>query len=284
MTPAYKFEGEGKSMIAPTPNPKNLYIGAGELFLDRFDANQNPTGQFRHLGNVDSLEINTQSKVLEKKSSMDGTRATYAQVVTGTDAEITIKLAELDLDNYALAILGSKVAAPQVENATVTAAQVAGGGNIALDMWFDLGFIDPTVTDVKQGSVTLVAGTDYIVDQLAGLIKFPSSGAALATAPALWDGSVPALANLSAIYGLQTPMIFGHLLYRSAPNQVSGIKTRVDCWNANVQPQGNLQLIAETWGEVTLKGKLQLDLTKPFGQQYFRVLGPLPDGVGTVDE
>jgi hypothetical protein len=270
-------------MIAPTPNPKNLYIGAGELWLDRFDVNQNPTKQLRHLGDCDSLEVNTQSKVLEKKSSMDGSRATYAQVVVGTDAEVTIKLAELELNNYALAVLGSPTAAPQAA-VTITAQDICGGPIGALDMWFDLGVINPTLTDVKQGSTTLAAGVDYVVDVLAGLIKFPSTGAALISAAAAWDGTVPALANLSAIYGLQTPMIFGHLVYRSAPNQVSGIKTRIDLWNANLQPSGNLNLIAETWGEVTLKGKLQLDLTKPFGQQYFRILGPLPDGIGAVDE
>jgi hypothetical protein len=270
--------------IAPSPNPKNLYIGAGEVWLDRFDATQTPTGQFRHLGNADSLEINTQSKVLEKKSSMDGNRATYAQVVTGTDAEITLKLSELTVENLALAVLGDKAATTQAAISTITASAIAGGADIALDIWFDLGAINPTVTDVKQASTTLVAGVDYIVDQLAGLIKFPSSGGADITKPAAWDGSVPAITNMSTIYGLQTPMVFGHILYRSAPNQVSGIKTRIDCWNANLQPSGNLQLIAETWGEVTLKGKLQLDLTKPFGQQYFRILGPLPDGVGVPEE
>lgn len=274
-------------MIAATPNPKNLYIGAGELFLDRFDVNQNPTKAFRHLGDCDSLEINTQSKLLEKKSSMDGNRATYAQVVVGTDAEITIKLAELDVDNYALAILGQKNATPQAATTTVTAKDICGTA-LVLDLWYDLGAINPTVTDVKQGSVTLAGPSapvpDYVVDVLAGLIKFPSTGAAIAATAAAWDGSIPALANLSSIYGLQTPMIFGHLIYRSAPNQVSGIKTRIDVWNASLQPSGQLQLIAETWGEVTLKGKVQLDLTKPFGQQYFRVLGPLPDGIGSIEE
>lgn len=269
--------------IAPTPNPKNLYIGAGELWLDRFDTNQNPTKAFRHLGDCDSLEINTQSKLLEKKSSMDGSRATYAQVVVGTDAEITIKLAELDPNNYALAVLGQVSATPQAATSSVTARDICGTA-LVLDSWYDLGAINPTVTDVKQGSTTLAVGVDYVVDVLAGLIKFPSTGAAIPATAAVWDGSIPALANLSSIYGLQTPMIFGHLIYRSAPNQVSGIKTRIDVWNASLQPSGQLQLIAETWGEVTLKGKVQLDLTKPFGQQYFRVLGPLPDGIGSIEE
>src|SRR5919109_4258557 len=164
--------------IAPSPNPKNLYIGAGEIWLDRFDSTQTPTGRLRHLGDCDSLEINTQSKVLEKKSSMDGSRATYAQVITGTDAEITLKMAELTPENLALALLGDKVAAAQVAAPTVTARDIAGGVHIALDYWYDLGAINPTVTDVKQGVTTLVAGTDYVIDQLAGLIKFPSTGAA----------------------------------------------------------------------------------------------------------
>ena len=101
-------------MIAPTPNPQNLYLGAGEVWLDRFDpVTFLPTGAYRHLGDVDSLEINTVVKALEKKSSMDGARATYANVVVSADVDVTLKLAELDPDNFALAMLGENALGPR---------------------------------------------------------------------------------------------------------------------------------------------------------------------------
>jgi hypothetical protein len=258
-------------MIAPTPNPQNLYLGAGEVWLDRFDpVTFLPTGAYRHLGDVDSLEINTVVKALEKKSSMDGARATYANVVVSADVDVTLKLAELDPDNFALAMLGENAAWTQAADTTVTAGAINGGVAIVLERWYDTGFLNPHVTDVKQGMVTLVAGVDYVVDYPTGMIKFPASGAALA-AITVWDGSAPAIAGGQQWYGLSNIETYGALRYRSAANQITGAQILLDVHNIQLMPEGNLQLIAEQFGEATLKGKCQIDVTRPVGQQYYRV-------------
>src|ERR1700730_13342566 len=121
---------------APTPNPPNLCLGAGEVWLDRFDpATFLPTGSYRHLGDVDSLEINTVVKALEKKSSMDGARGTYAHVLVSADMDVTRKLAELDPGIFALAMLGSTAPWTQAANATVTAGVINAGVALVLDRW-----------------------------------------------------------------------------------------------------------------------------------------------------
>src|ERR1700730_2177214 len=155
--------------VQATPNPQNLYLGAGEVWLDRFDPTTFlPTGAYRHLGDVDSLEINTVVKALEKKSSMDGARGTYANVIVSADIDVTLKLAELDPENFALAMLGATAPWTQTVNATVTAGVINGGLALVLDKWYDLGSLNPTITDLKQGVTVLVAGTDYVVDRPTG--------------------------------------------------------------------------------------------------------------------
>jgi len=257
-------------MIAPTPNPQNLYLGAGEVWLDRFDPTTFlPTGAYRHLGDVDSLEINTVVKALEKKSSMDGARATYANVIVSADVDVTLKLAELDPENFALAMLGEPAPWTQAAAPTITAVDINGGDPIALDRWYDLGHLNPHVTSVTQ-TTALVAGVDYVVDYPTGMIKFPSSGAATAAATT-WTGTAPALSGGMVWNGLENIETYGALRYRSAKNQIVGAQILLDIWNIQLMPEGNLQLIAEQFGEATLKGKVQVDITKAVGQQYYRV-------------
>ena len=259
---------------AQTPSPQNLYLGAGEVFLDRFNPTTfAPTGLFRHLGDVDSLEINTVVKALEKKSSMDGVRSTYANVIVSADADVTIKLAELDPENFALAMLGSAAPWTQTLVSAFTARAIAGLGvaDVVLDRWYDMGAMNGVVTAIKQTAVTLVAGVDYVLDAASGMIKFPSTGAASALDSATWDGSIPAITGKQEWYGLSNPETYGHLRYRSAANQITGARVLLDIWNIQLMPEGNIQLIAETWGEATLKGKVQIDTTKAVGQQYYRV-------------
>jgi hypothetical protein len=252
---------------APTPNPQNLYLGAGEVWLDRFDpVTFLPTGSYRHLGDVDSLELNTVVKSLEKKSSMDGARGTYANVIVSADIDVTLKLAELDPENFALAMLGSTAAWTQTINASISAGAINNGVAIVLDRWYDLGYLNPHVTSVGS----LVAGVDYVVDYPTGMIKFPSTGAATA-AIYTWVGTAPAIAGGKAWYGLGNIETYGALRYRSAANQITGVQMLLDIWNIQLMPEGNLQLIAEQFGEATLKGKVQVDTTKPVGQRYYRV-------------
>lgn len=259
---------------AQTPSPQNLYLGAGEVWLDRFDpVTFAPTNLFRHLGDVDSLEINTVVKALEKKSSMDGVRSTYANVIVSADADVTIKLAELDPENFALAMLGKTDIWSQTLVSSFTARAIAGlgAGLVVLDRWYDMGALNPVVTAIKQSATTLVPNVDYVFDFTAGMIKFPSTGAADIAASATWDGSIPAIAGKAEWFGLANPETYGHLRYRSAANQITGARILLDIWNIQLMPEGNIQLIAETWGEATLKGKVQIDTTKAVGQQYYRV-------------
>lgn len=90
-----------------TPSPKNLLLGAGQVFFDRFDADGNRTG-LRHLGNVPKCDLNTTVDKVQKKSSMNAARSIYAEAVRETKVTTDLTVEEFDPPNLALALLGEE--------------------------------------------------------------------------------------------------------------------------------------------------------------------------------
>lgn len=90
-----------------TPSAKNLLLGAGKTFFDRFDENGNTTG-LRHLGNVPTFNLTTTVTKVTKKSSMDAARTTYGEAITEITATAALTLDEFDPSNLAMALLGDE--------------------------------------------------------------------------------------------------------------------------------------------------------------------------------
>lgn len=90
-----------------TPSAKNLLLGAGQVFFDRFDENENKTG-LRHLGNVPKFNLKTEVDKITKKSSMNAARTTYDEAVREIKATVDLTIEEFDPANVALALLGEE--------------------------------------------------------------------------------------------------------------------------------------------------------------------------------
>jgi len=251
------------------------------VFFDRFDADGKSTG-LRHLGNVDTFEINMTIEKSEKKNAMDGTKATYAEIVTGMNAEVTMTITEYVPENVALAVMGE--ASQFVQSAVPAFTDRAFGpaaGSVKLDVFYDLGYLNPTVTAIKQGSATLNADA-YELRLESGLVRLRSeytgAGAATAGGGALtWSGSAPAItatAGKQIVQGMTTGSLKGRLHYESAANQVQGPRVLVDVWICGLNPEGALGLITEDFGTFQLKGKIYADTSRPVSAQYFRVIYP----------
>lgn len=260
------------------PSSENLLLGAGSVFFDRFDSGGLSTG-LRHLGNVDSFGITNSVEKKEKKNAMDGAKATYAEVVTGSAAELAMVLTEFTPENLALAMMGVDGVYTQAAEATVTDRAVGpAAANVKLDIWYDLGALNPTVSTVKQGATTLNAGA-YEINAEAGMIRLLSSytGAnpAVAATAITWSGSVPAIqasANKFLVHGLASGNIKGRVRYIAAANQSQGPRMMVDVWICGLTPDGELGFISDDFASFNLKGKIYADTTKPSGQQYYRAL------------
>jgi hypothetical protein len=265
--------------MAPTPDPKNLYLGAGSVYFDRFDTDGKSTG-LRHLGNVDTFEITTTPEVKEKKNAMDGARATYAEVVVGNAAALSMVITEYTKENLALAMMGEEAAFTQDADAAVADQSVGPeAADVLLDVWYDMGVLNPTITAVKQGLTTLDEAA-YELNAQAGMIRLLSSytgeNKAVAAAAITWSGSVPALDaedGLWELQGMAVGMIKGRVRYISAENQSSGPQLMVDVWICGLTPDGALGLITDDFGSFTLKGKVYADTSRPVGQRYYRVIG-----------
>jgi len=260
------------------PSSDNLYVGAGSVYFDRFDANGLSTG-LRHMGNADTMELTNTADKKEKKNAMDGTKATYAEVTVGTASEISIALSEFTKENLALSLMGNVSALVQAANAAVADQPVGPVAvNVMLDVWYDLGVLNPIVTTIKQGAAALNAAA-YEVNAEAGMFRLLSSyvgaGKATAATAITWSGSIPAIDaedGRHVIQGLTDGNIKGRLRYISADNQSSGPRLMVDVWVVGLNPDGALSLIGEDFANMTLKGKVYADTTKPVGQRYFRAI------------
>jgi hypothetical protein len=264
--------------MASSPNSANMYLGAGSVLFDRFDSLGASTG-LRHLGNVESLTINHSVEKVTKKSAMSAARATYAESVTGTSANLSMVLNEFTPENLALATLGNNGIFTQDAEATVTDRPVGpAAAAVKLDTWYDIGSITPTITTVKQGATTLNAAA-YEVNAESGMIRLLSSytGANKAE-PAVaitWTGSVPAITAATlkgVVYGLASGIINGRLRYISAPDQTQGPRVMLDVWKVGLTPDGDIGLITDDFGTFTVGGEVSADMGKPDGQQYYRVI------------
>lgn len=224
---------------------------------------------YRHLGNVESLNITTTVETIEKKSSMDGSRGVYGSAVIGAEGEVAIVVSEYHAENLALGLLGDTAAFSQAAGGPLSGQSINGGAALKFDRWYELGKKQVTVTAVKQGVTTGVLGTDYELNTELGLVKI-NAGGAFTEAVTTWDGSFAAV-NSTLVRGLSVGKIEGRLKYFSAANQSAGPRYELDVHKVNLTPDGELALISEEYGTFTLRGKVLKDPTKPAGEEFFTV-------------
>jgi hypothetical protein len=266
-------------MSITTPSADNLYVGAGDVWFDRFDSAGLSTG-FRHLGNVSSLEGTPALESIKKRSSMSGLGGTLKELIRSTDFAISAVMDEYDPANMALALLGSSLDVTQTSEPTVTTQAINDGNALLFDVWYPLyttthpdGLIDVTVTSVDQAGA-LTPGTDYEIDTEVGMIRILSTGGG-AEAVTTWSGSVPAIVaadGLKLIHGLSAPTIEGRLRFRSASDQTTGPRVLIDFWKVKIQPDSAIPLITEDFGEYTLNMAVQEDLSRSAGERFFRMI------------
>lgn len=247
-----------------TPDANNLYLGAGELWVNRMT--NGALGLWRHLGNVTRFELTPTVETLEKQSSMEGARGTLKEVVTKTTMEVGLTLDEFDPENLALALFGS-VSAYSQSSGTATDTSL-GTSNSKKGYWLDTGKKKITVTAVKVGATTYTLNTDYTVDSETGMIYITPNSTIVDGSTVLWSGSYAAITS-TQIQALADAKIECALQFRSA-SDATGPRFLCDVWKASIQPDGALSMLTEQFGEITLKGKVLADTSKPVGQRYYR--------------
>lgn len=252
-----------------TPDAANLYLGAGEIWFNRFTAGTTTKTQWRHLGNVSSFELTNTADTIERRSAMSGSRSILKKVVTGTSAEIAMVLDEWDTHNVALGLLGTSAAFSQGSG---TATDAAITGTVKKGDWLDTGYLKITVTGVKKSpSTALVLGTDYAVDSDTGMIRIlPTSSTVADGDSLLWSGSYPAITS-TQIQAMATTQIEGALRFRSASDAV-GPRYLIDFHIVSVLPDGAMALLTTDFGTVNLRATVQEDTSKAVGQRQYKLV------------
>jgi len=250
-----------------TPSSDNLYLGAGEVFINLY-VNNVLSSTWRHLGNVDKVEITPTVTTLEKKSAMNGAHGTYKEVITGTAVELAMTLSEWAAENLALALLGSSSAYSQTLG---TGTDVSlGATNSKKGYYLDTGHKKIVVTSVKVGAVVYALHTDYEVDSETGMILIVPASTIPDLSTVLWSGTWPTIAS-TRIQALSNAKIEASLRFRSATD-ATGPRYFVEIWKTTLYPDGALGLLSDSWGDIGLKGKILQDTTKPHGEQYYSLL------------
>jgi hypothetical protein len=244
------------SFRAP-PDPQNLYVGKGQCLFNRFDPVTGLPTVYKHLGNIDSMDITTADTKIQKYSAMSAASPLLEEVTTRRIVTLTLKGSEFHPDNMALVTLGKVNTLTQASTAVVaepvSATTVPG-------MYFVTQKLGPiTAVTVTFGSTPGVAGVDYvIVDAAVGMIHIlPTTiltGAiTVGYTPTAYTGPT----GLSVVAGGTEGKIQGALKFIGDPT--AGPKQIVDVWRVNVSPNGAIGLISDNFADLSLTMTVQDD-------------------------
>jgi hypothetical protein len=160
--------------MSKEPNPNNILLGSGKVYVDRYTTAGVPSGNERFLGNCTEFSITPSVEEIEKKSSTDSARRLLRSDVTGTTLELSITLDEFTPDNVALALFG------EVGTYTQTGAAVTNEvhNDVKQGEYVRLAFrgISLVTVEPSGGGTAFVLNTDYEIDAVEGRIYIVPGG------------------------------------------------------------------------------------------------------------
>jgi hypothetical protein len=251
-------------------------LGKGSIMLDRFDLTTGlPTG-FQHLGNCTKFELDLKDDIAELYQSLNKNVTLIATAVKKRQPKISITGTDFSSDHIALVQMSAGKTALATTATTFTGETLISAAQApnAIGRYFRLlhNNVDNVTTPpvLTSNSVTLVAGTDYVVaDAASGLIYIPAGSSIATHAVTCTYGTL--VGSNDQVAGATIPFVQGHLLF--TPDPVDGQKIGCDIWRVNLNPNGQLGLIADDYGNWSLDGNILDDTANhpnaPFYQYTF---------------
>jgi hypothetical protein len=155
-------------------NTETYYYGQGRIYLAVRDAITGVPGEFRWVGDVSAFSIKLAVEKVEHKESYSGQRALVRSFPIGKSATIDMTLHQVDTDNLSLTLNGTTTS---TSTGTVTAEtlpeDLVVGSQVSLA---NPGVSSLVLTDSTGTPLTLVAGTDYVLDADFGRVTILSLG------------------------------------------------------------------------------------------------------------
>lgn len=270
-----------------TPNPLNFTAGAGILKWDLWaGSHAAKTGGFWDMGDCSAFDSTPSTDMKTKRSGRSAGRPVVASVLGSSDIVHSVTCSEFAARNIGGALLGDRrdlvISAP----GSVTAGTLVGdptlkkGQSGRTGVRGNLTGLSVKSGTTSPGAVSLVDGTDYTYDPETGEI------AILATSPSFVDGqhlyvsytageAVAATAGRSAITLLTKPLQYATIWYKSAADQITGLRSEIYIPKVQISPDGPVNWLSEDFSDLKLKFQGIADYTckdpmgnsAPFGWQ-----------------
>lgn len=217
------------------------------------------------LRETSKFEIKPSSDIKELVSKG---KDTYGQVIEtvpiAKPAEVTINLREGDYENLLLSFMGSDGTGINQSSATVAdevvVMKIGKYTELANRNLASTGFV---LTN-SAATVTYVNGTDYEVIYLTGQVRALAGGAITELQSCKADYTANAFTSKKIMGATQTS-IRAKILF-TGKNMADDTPCLVTVWEGVFTPDSAFDLLADDFGEVTLKGKLKTPVgkTSPF--------------------
>lgn len=230
-----------------SPQETIAYIGNGGILASVVSkATGKPVGGFSNLGQLSSAAISITNDKVEMQDTMSGTMGIALSKTVKTTVEVTLTLKSLSPENVARGSSGTLI-----KDAATT-------GKIFKDLAYKGRSIVPdgvlsAVESVTVGGEELIPGTDYIAND--GHIYFPEDSSIQEGAEATVTYSSPATKRMEA---LTTGDVELCLVFDGRNFAYSNSPVKVTLYNVSMSPLSQRQLVGSDFGEMELKGTLQL--------------------------
>lgn len=242
----------------------NLSLGKGKVFLDRFDTSGNKTG-YRFLGDVSKLTIRPSDEIKKHYSSAEASAPLLGSAVTRRELTVAATLFEFSRENLALALMGTELTFTQTSGSVVAEAL----GAVKKDRVYRTVGRQISAVTVKKGATTLVAGTDYTIENATtGAIYILPTSVTITDGDSLTvDYTKAAITALDQVaVGLSTNVL-GSLLFIGDPS--AGPAYDVELWRVRVSADSEVPFIGDDYASFDITGEILSDAanhaTSPLG-------------------
>lgn len=246
----------------------NVYVGAGEVMVEPYDANGVATG-LRHVGNADNFSLNFAADVIEMFSSMSHTKGRYGELPRRVNPTFRINSKEFIEETVRMQLMADR--SRVVQPATAVAAEPAlTAVEAGVEAYFRTKVLGPiSAVTLDFNGTPGVPGTDYVVVNAdVGLIRILPTTILTGPVTVSYTPTAYTATTGPSILTLGTaPLIKARLLFVGDP--LIGAPRIIDIPMVSIRPDGAHDLIQDDFGNVVLAGAVYEDRINnpnaPFG-------------------
>lgn len=235
----------------------NYFSGQGVVLMGPRVTGVGPSkpGGLFEVGNCSELKLSVNTSTVEHKETTTGARAIDLRLTTEVKANMEVTIENFNAANLSQAMRGHHVSSVA---GTVTAEPITGYPGMISPL-AHLRVSNVIVKTTAATPVTLVAGTDYVVNTEAGSIKFLKGGAVATTTALTVDYSYEAQEE---VHGLTQPMQTIWMRFEGLNTADTNKPVVVDVFKFSTDPLKDLELIGDKVNAFMLAGTVLADLTQ----------------------